>query len=67
MRRLTRVRGADDSRGAVRGWAFQAVKLHRVGQPLLRGGYQGHRACCAACVLTADYSTADHATFGQHS
>ncbi len=72
MRRLTQVRGADDSRGAVRSRALQAVKLHRVGQPRRGGRHQGYRARCAARVLAADYSatdrpTADHATFGQHS
>ena len=67
MRRLTQVRGADDSRGAVRSRALQTVKLHRVGQPRRGGCYQGYRARCAARMLTADYSTADHSTGGQRS
>ena len=72
MRRLTQVRGADDSGGAVRSRAVEAVKLHRVGQPRRGGRHQRHRARCAARVLTADYSTADYSTadrstFGQHS
>ena len=72
MRRLTQVRGADDSGGAVRSRAVEAVELHRVGQPRRGGRHQRYRACCAARVLTADYSTADYSTadrsaFGQHS
>ena len=69
MRRLTQVRGADDSRGAVFRYVLQTVKLHRVGQPRRGGCHQGHRACCTVRVLAADHSTArrsstDHATFG---
>ena len=69
MRRLTQVRGADNSRGAVFRYVLQTVKLHRVGQPRCGGCHQGHRACCTARVLTADHSTArrsstDHSTFG---
>ena len=69
MRRLTQVRGADDLGGialggAVCNRAVEAVELNRVGQPRRGGRHQGHRACCAARVLTADYFTADHATFG---
>ena len=78
MHRLTQVRGADDSRGAVFRYVLQTVKLHRVGQPRRGGCHQGHRAhravrmLIAARVLAADHSatdrpTADHATFGQHS
>ena len=72
MCRLTQVRGAGDSGGialggAVCSRAVEAVKLHRVGQPRRGGRHQRHRARCAARVLTADHSTADHATFGQHS
>ena len=67
MRRLTQVRGADDSRGAVFRYVLQTVKLHRVGQPRRGGRHQGHRVCRATRVLTANYSTADHATFGQYS
>ena len=69
MRRLTQVRGADDSRDAVCSRVLQTVKLHRVGQPRRGGRHQGHRACCTVRVLAADHSTArrsstDHATFG---
>ena len=72
MRRLTQMRGADDSGGialggAVRNRAVEAVELHRVGQPRRGGRHQGHRARRTTRMLTADYSTADHATFGQHS
>ena len=72
MRRLAQVRGADDARGAVRSRVLQAVKLHRVGQPRRGDCHQGHRARCAARMLTADYSTADyctadHSTGGQRS
>ena len=67
MRRLTQVRGAGDSRGAVFRYVLQMVKLHRVGQPRRGGCHQGYRARCAVRVLTTDHSTADHATFGQHS
>ena len=76
MRRLTQVRGADDSRGvalggAVRGCAvrdcvLQTVEFHCVGQPRRGGCHQGHRARLTARVLTADYSTADHPTGGQY-
>ena len=62
MRRLTQVRGAGDSRGAVFRYVLQTVKLHRVGQPRRGGRHQGYRARCAARVLTAD-----HSIFGQHS
>ena len=72
MCRLTQVRGADDPGGialggAVRSRALQAVELNRVGQPRRGGRHQGYRARCTTRMLTADYSTADHATFGQHS
>ena len=67
MRRLAQVQGADDLCGTVRSRVLQTVKLHRVGQPRRGGRHQGHRACCTVRVLTADHSTADHATFGQHS
>ena len=67
MRRLTQVRGADDSRGialagAIRNRAVEVVELHRVGQPRRGGRHQGHRMRCAARVLTADYFTADYST-----
>ena len=69
MRRLTQMRGADDSGGialggAVRNRAVEAVELHRVGQPRRGGRHQGHRARCAARMLTADYSAADHSALG---
>ena len=69
MRRLTQVRGADDSGsialgGAVRSRALEAVKLHRVGQSRRGGRHQGYRVRCAARMLTANYSTADHSTGG---
>ena len=72
MRRLTQVRGADDLGGIALGGAvlrrvLQTVELHRVGQPRRGGRHQGYRARCTTRMLTADYSTADHATFGQHS
>ena len=77
MRRLTQVRGADDSRGAVFRYVLQTVKLHRVGQPRCGGCHQGHRVRRAARMFTTNHSTADHsstarstadhATFGQHS
>ena len=76
MRRLTQVRGADDSGGialggAARSRAAEAVELNRVGQPRRGGRHQGQRARCAARMLTANYSTAgystaDHSTGGQH-
>ena len=77
MRRLIQVQGADDLCGTVRSRVLQTVKLHRVGQPRRGGRHQGYRARCAARVLTTNHSTADHsstarstadhATFGQHS
>ena len=72
MRRLTQVRGADDSGGitlggAARNRVVEAVELNRVGQPRRGGRHQGHRVPCAARMLTANYSTANHSTGGQRS